>query len=548
MVKAENGAVNATLNLLRTGSANIVVSGATLDIGTVPGRLSWNGTNSFSLTGGADILLGAGSNITFPDSTVQTTAWTGSVSTTSNAVFNSVQTTDVVSAGGYPLDINGLALIAASSTQSVAMIASNYTAGLRPVVNIRGYGQNIPGGTASSVANTAIILEASRGTNAAPTATGSGDTLGALSFSGYDGTNWLSNQATGGLVQGFASAQIVALTTEAFANNGSTTTNAGSRFFMRVQPQGTQVTSASRQGFWSTSWTAGSTATSTPPTLNLFQGSGIDGTTPTLTPSGGVGSYGTGYGATNIFTINGKTNIFGVPSQDTAPDNNTLTGTNFISIVGNRRSGVSGRRNVLAAGDSVGGIGFFAQSASNATGFGSQVGAFGTYMMEPSGVSARGTRMQFYTVNSGTTSLTLRLDLDNLANDHYSQSHLFYNAAGTTILASITTSSGVALKGYTETRVAHGYVASFAPDVSTATIFAMTLTGDITFSGFTNPLAGQSASVFLTQDATGSRLLTSTMKFASGSKTLSTAANSIDMITVFYDGTNYFASLSKGYA
>jgi hypothetical protein len=37
------------------------------------------------------------------------------------------------------------------------------------------------------------------------------------------------------------------------------------------------------------------------------------------------------------------------------------------------------------------------------------------------------------------------------------------------------------------------------------------------------------------------------MKFASGSKTLSTAGTSTDMITVFYDGSVYYASLTKGY-
>jgi hypothetical protein len=110
------------------------------------------------------------------------------------------------------------------------------------------------------------------------------------------------------------------------------------------------------------------------------------------------------------------------------------------------------------------------------------------------------------------------------------------------------TFANVALKGYTETRVVAASTTTFAPDVSTATIWAMTLTNNVTFNGFTTPVAGESATVVFTQDGTGGRTLSSTMKFAAGSKTLSTAANSIDMITVFYDGTNYFASLTKGYA
>jgi len=38
------------------------------------------------------------------------------------------------------------------------------------------------------------------------------------------------------------------------------------------------------------------------------------------------------------------------------------------------------------------------------------------------------------------------------------------------------------------------------------------------------------------------------MLFSGGGKTLSTAANAVDVMTVFYDGTNYYASLTLGYA
>jgi hypothetical protein len=38
------------------------------------------------------------------------------------------------------------------------------------------------------------------------------------------------------------------------------------------------------------------------------------------------------------------------------------------------------------------------------------------------------------------------------------------------------------------------------------------------------------------------------MLFAGGSKTLSTAANAVDILTVSYIGTTYYASLVKGYA
>jgi hypothetical protein len=92
------------------------------------------------------------------------------------------------------------------------------------------------------------------------------------------------------------------------------------------------------------------------------------------------------------------------------------------------------------------------------------------------------------------------------------------------------------------------YASTITPDVANGTVQKVTLTGNVTFSAFANPVTGQSLTLFVTQDATGSRTLTSTMKFAGASKTLSTAANSVDIMTVFYDGTNYYASLAKGFA
>jgi hypothetical protein len=91
-------------------------------------------------------------------------------------------------------------------------------------------------------------------------------------------------------------------------------------------------------------------------------------------------------------------------------------------------------------------------------------------------------------------------------------------------------------------------VFSITPDVSLGTIFRYTANGNFTFNALGNAVAGTSATVIITQDATGSRTMSSTMKFAGASKTLSTAAASIDIIGVFYDGTTYYASLTKGYA
>ena len=110
------------------------------------------------------------------------------------------------------------------------------------------------------------------------------------------------------------------------------------------------------------------------------------------------------------------------------------------------------------------------------------------------------------------------------------------------------TVSNVNFKDYKETNYALSYAATITPDVVNGNVQTVTLTGNVTFNAFANPEAGQSLTLIVKQDATGSRTLTSSMKFAGAEKTLSTAANAIDIISVFYDGTDYYASLSKGFA
>jgi hypothetical protein len=112
----------------------------------------------------------------------------------------------------------------------------------------------------------------------------------------------------------------------------------------------------------------------------------------------------------------------------------------------------------------------------------------------------------------------------------------------------LTSTGRTVIKDLTETIATVTYAATITPNVANGTVQKVTLTGNVTFSAFTSPVTGQSLTLIITQDSTGSRTLTSTMKFAGASKTLSTAANAVDIMTVFYDGTNYYASLGKGFA
>lgn len=86
---------------------------------------------------------------------------------------------------------------------------------------------------------------------------------------------------------------------------------------------------------------------------------------------------------------------------------------------------------------------------------------------------------------------------------------------------------------------------TITPDAANGNVQTITLNGNLTFSAFANPIAGQSITLIINTNGTG-RTLTSTMKFAGGSKTLSTT-NTTDIISVFYDGTNYWASLAKDF-
>ncbi len=106
----------------------------------------------------------------------------------------------------------------------------------------------------------------------------------------------------------------------------------------------------------------------------------------------------------------------------------------------------------------------------------------------------------------------------------------------------------ITLKSYTETVLSPVNTgAAISPNVANGTIFNFIANANFTFNGLTGATTGSSATIIIKQDATGSRVMTSNIKFAANSKTLSTAAESIDIISVFYDGSAYYATLSKGY-
>ena len=110
--------------------------------------------------------------------------------------------------------------------------------------------------------------------------------------------------------------------------------------------------------------------------------------------------------------------------------------------------------------------------------------------------------------------------------------------------------SSVQFTNYKDTVYALGTTGgTITPNAANGAIQTLTANANITISAFGGtPQAGQQITLIITQDGTGNRVLTSTMKFAGAYKTLSTTAGAVDIMSVFYDGTNYWASLNIGYA
>ena len=108
------------------------------------------------------------------------------------------------------------------------------------------------------------------------------------------------------------------------------------------------------------------------------------------------------------------------------------------------------------------------------------------------------------------------------------------NASGTGTITltspNTNTSYTLALPGTVETLTD---AATITPDMSSNTNFTVTLGGNRTMANPTNFVVGQTGSIFLVQDATGSRTLSfgSYWDFSGGTApTLSTTANAVDRI------------------
>ena len=144
--------------------------------------------------------------------------------------------------------------------------------------------------------------------------------------------------------------------------------------------------------------------------------------------------------------------------------------------------------------------------------------------------------------SSDTQALTLQSDNSSIViGGSGGSGHIDISPTGNTYI-----NKGIV--GYTVFNIGNSGTSTLTPNASNGQIQTITATGNFTLSAFTSPVSGQHIKFIIIQDATGNRTLTSSMRFEGASKTLSTAANARDILDVWYIGTTYYASLTKGYA
>lgn len=130
------------------------------------------------------------------------------------------------------------------------------------------------------------------------------------------------------------------------------------------------------------------------------------------------------------------------------------------------------------------------------------------------------------------------------------------SVSGQTTLSTVTggpfgnATTSVNFTNYSETVSNTGNTGTlFVPNYQNGVVQRITANNNFTLGAPLNMATGQSITLIIQQDVTGSRTMTANAvyKFAYGVRNLSTASQAIDMLSIFYDGTNYLCNLVKGY-
>ena len=143
-------------------------------------------------------------------------------------------------------------------------------------------------------------------------------------------------------------------------------------------------------------------------------------------------------------------------------------------------------------------------------------------------------------VFGSSSDLTISHSGSNSVFNETGTGNLQFQLGGSTKLELV--SGGVSLTGGAASNItALSDGATITIDMATACHHSVTLGGNRTFAAPSNQVVGQSGSIFITQDGTGSRTASfnSAFKFVGGvAPTLSTAANAIDRIDYIIKASN----------
>ena len=403
-----------------------------------------------------------------------------------------------------------------------------------------------------------IAFTRAHGNRDSQTSVANGDGLGGMRFVAFNGTG--------------TSAESASIIASADTTYGPITSGAGQPVPSRIDIQ-----------------VYGNTGTPTSQTTTFGGDGNVSFPTGKSVTAGyyyGNGSFLTGITATSAnfanfagnVTVSSQPNITSVANSFSSGQltlNPTGAGAPQVTINGNNTGGNTGQMTLNDAGLNVninggsfpGGAPSFAFSTYQTGGSipPQFYKRYGNTITTPTGV-ANGDQIlnQYYQVygDSGNTNLTLGGVIASVGNVYapgnislnyqiYSQGNagdkFNVNFANIQLQGNVS-ANNVSLTKFNESVQSGGSVSgTITPDASTGTIYKYTLNGNITLNSLSNAVAGTSMTIILTQDGTGGRTLTSTMKFAGGFNTLSTSAGATDIICVFYDGTTYYATLTTGY-
>ncbi len=176
--------------------------------------------------------------------------------------------------------------------------------------------------------------------------------------------------------------------------------------------------------------------------------------------------------------------------------------------------------------------------------------------------SASGTQRGVY-VNPAITSLTgvyraidIAVDHSNARGIYQSGTNTINNIVGNTLfggtgtpLEKVSVTGNMVVNGqYYSNQFSLTDGATIALNWNNGNVQRVVLGGNRTFT-FSNPKTGGRYLIVLKQDATGSRTVTwPTIKWRGGTApTLTTGANKVDLITIVFDGTDYFGDASLNY-